>query len=41
MQPNTLKEILGHANIAMTMDLYAQVMDSEKQEAMQALRIVV
>lgn len=41
MPPNTLKEILGHSSIAMTMDLYAQVMDDEKRRAMESIRIVV
>ena len=41
MQPNTLKELLGHSSITMTMDLYAHVMPDAKAEAMKALEIVV
>lgn len=41
MQPNTLKSILGHASIKMTMDLYAQVMAQEKESSMQRLVISV
>lgn len=40
MQPNTLKEILGHASLSMTMDLYAHVLDSEKKKAMENLRVI-
>jgi integrase len=40
MQPNTLKELLGHASITMTMDLYAHVLPDTKAEAMKALEIV-
>jgi integrase len=39
MAPNTLKEILGHASLAMTMDLYAHVMPNTKQEEMKKVRI--
>lgn len=39
MQPNTLKEIMGHKYLSMTMDLYAHVLDEEKQKAMENLRI--
>lgn len=39
MAPNTLKEILGHASLAMTMDLYAHVLDSEKKQEMESLQI--
>lgn len=34
MQPQTLKTILGHSSLAMTMDLYSHVMPSTKQEEM-------
>ncbi|WP_416177077.1 tyrosine-type recombinase/integrase [Dialister sp.] len=37
MPPNTLKEILGHSSLAMTMDLYAHVSQEDKKKAMQAL----
>lgn len=37
MQPNTLKEILGHASLAMTMDLYAHVSQEDKKRAMDVL----
>ena len=41
IQPNTLKEILGHSSITMTMDLYAHVMPDTKTAAMQSLEIVI
>ena len=41
MQPNTLKELLGHSSITMTMDLYAHVMPDTKTAAMQSLEIVI
>lgn len=41
MQPNTLKEILGHSSITTTMDIYAHVLPDTKAEAMQALEIVL
>ena len=34
MKPNTLKEILGHSSLAMTMDLYAHVLENTKAEEM-------
>lgn len=34
MTPQTLKTILGHASLAMTMDLYAHVLPDTKQEEM-------
>lgn len=37
MPPNTLKEILGHSSLSMTMDLYAHVSEDDKKKAMQAL----
>lgn len=39
MQPNTLKELLGHSSLAMTMDLYAHVMPETKQEEAEKVRI--
>ena len=41
MTPQTLKTILGHSSIKMTMDLYAHVLPNTKQEEMQKLEIVV
>lgn len=38
--PNTLKEILGHSSLAMTMDLYAHVSSEDKQKAMDVLEAV-
>ena len=38
--PNTLKEILGHASLAMTMDLYAHVSKEDKKNAMQKLTAI-
>lgn len=37
MQPKTLQEIMGHSDIAMTMNLYAHVMPETKVEQMQAV----
>lgn len=34
MKPKTLQKILGHANIAMTMDLYVHVTEEEKEKEM-------
>lgn len=36
--PNTLKEILGHASLSMTMDLYAHVSQGDKRQAMEKLQ---
>lgn len=41
MNPQTLKTILGHKNLSVTMDLYAHVLPNTKQEEMRALEIVV
>lgn len=41
MQPNTLKTILGHSSLKMTMDLYAHVMPTTKHEEMNKLVIAV
>lgn len=38
--PQTLKSILGHASLSMTMDLYAQVLPNTKQEEMNRLNII-
>ena len=35
--PQTLKTILGHSSLAMTMDLYSQVMANTKQKEMDLL----
>lgn len=35
MKPKTLQNILGHANISMTMDLYVHVTEDEKEKEMQ------
>lgn len=40
VEPNTLKEILGHSSLAMTMDLYAHVNQEDKRRAMNALKVV-
>lgn len=40
MAPNTLKEIMGHASLAMTMDLYGHVYEEQKQEAMQNIHVI-
>lgn len=39
--PQTLKTILGHSSLAMTMDLYAHVLPNTKQEEMDRLRITI
>ena len=41
MTPQTLKTILGHSSIRMTMDLYAHVLPNTKQEEMGKVEIVV
>lgn len=41
MQPNTLKEILGHDSFSMTMDLYVHVMENTKQKEMNLLEGVL
>lgn len=41
MQPNTLKAILGHSSLKMTMDLYAHVMPNTKQEELAKIRFVI
>ena len=40
MPPNTLKEILGHSSLSMTMDLYAHVSEEDKKKAMKALEVI-
>lgn len=37
MQPQTLKTILGHSSLAMTMDLYSHVLPTTKQEEMKKI----
>ena len=37
MKPQTLKAILGHANLAMTMDLYSHVLPNTKAEEMEMI----
>lgn len=37
MQPQTLKTILGHSTLSMTMDLYSHVLPSTKAEEMEAI----
>lgn len=39
MNPNTLKEILGHASLSMTMDLYGHVLEDTKADEMGNVRI--
>ena len=38
--PNTLKELLGHATLAITMDLYAHVNMQDKVDGMQKLKAI-
>ncbi|MCR5836713.1 MAG: site-specific integrase [Lachnospiraceae bacterium] len=40
-QPQTLKNILGHNSLAMTMDLYAHVLPNTKQKEMENLKISI
>lgn len=37
----TLKTILGHSSLAMTMDLYSHVLPNTKQKEMDSLRISI
>ena len=37
MKPKTLQEVLGHADIGVTMNLYAHVMEETKVEEMNAV----
>lgn len=39
--PQTLKTILGHNSLAMTMDLYSHVLPNTKQKEMDSLKIVL
>jgi integrase len=39
--PQTLKAILGHSSLAMTMDLYAHVLPNTKSDAMNKVKIIV
>ena len=38
--PNTLKEILGHTSLSMTMDLYAHVNQQDKIESMERMQAI-
>ena len=38
--PNTLKELLGHSSLSMTMDLYAHVNQQDKIESMEKLQAI-
>ena len=40
MEPNTLKEILGHTKLAITMDLYVHVLGDTKKDAMDQISII-
>lgn len=40
MQPHTLRALLGHSSLKMTMDLYAHVMPNTKYEEMSKIKIV-
>ena len=40
ISPNTLKELLGHSSLAMTMDLYAHVNQEDKIEGMKKLQVM-
>lgn len=40
-QPQTLKTILGHSSLAMTMDLYAHVLPNTKAEEMNRINITI
>ena len=40
-QPQTLKTILGHASLSMTMDLYAHVLPNTKQKEMESINIAL
>ena len=41
MNPKTLQEILGHKDFAITMNLYAHVMNDTKQKEMNLMQIIV
>lgn len=40
MNPNTLKEILGHSGLSMTMDLYGHVLEDTKAEEMAKIKLI-
>ena len=40
ISPNTLKELLGHSSLSMTMDLYAHVNQQDKIESMEKLQAI-
>ena len=39
--PQTLKSLLGHSSLSMTMDLYSQVMESTRQKEMNQMEITI
>lgn len=41
MQPHTLKAIMGHSSLKMTMDLYAHVMPNTKQSELEKIQFVI
>ena len=41
MQPNTLKSLLGHSSLKMTMDLYAQVLPDTKHKELERISFAV
>jgi len=41
MQPNTLKALLGHSSLKMTMDLYAHVMPNTKQQELEKIKFAM
>ena len=41
MSPHTLKALMGHSSLKMTMDLYAQVLPNTKKEELEKIRIVL
>lgn len=41
MNPKTLQEILGHADIGITMNLYCHVMDETKSNEMKMVKIII
>lgn len=41
INPRTVQELLGHADFAITMNLYGHVLDETKKEAMESVRIAI
>lgn len=41
MNPQTLKELLGHSSYSMTMDLYGHVMENTKKDEMNRIKIII